>query len=144
MLGIGTTEYSPEEVEEIESIRSGRFGLGTKRTLQQAIDFSGIDLPNRKMVANKCGNLVWVPFVESVEYGVRDAFRRGLTGGVVAGIDWSVGPVAGGIKNVEPGAAASIGTSVGLIMCALLLLALVVVTGFVSRKYPRKGERHKN
>jgi len=78
LLGIGDAHWASKELDKI---RGGRFGLGTKRTLEQAIEFTGIDLRNRKMVKNKCGNLEWVPFQESPNYGVDETLRRGLAVG---------------------------------------------------------------
>lgn len=92
MLGIGPDNYSEEECKEIKQMRASRFGLGTKRTLEQAIEFSGINLRERKMVKNKCGNLKWVPFEESDDYGLSATLGRGL-------IDQGTG-VAPGTVNV--------------------------------------------
>ena len=76
LLGIGPESQNVAHQEEINLIRSSRFGLGTKRSLDQAMEFTGIDLVNRKMVKNKCGNLLWTPFEESENYGVPDILRR--------------------------------------------------------------------
>jgi hypothetical protein len=76
LLGIGKDHYKDEYIEELAQIRTSRFGLGNKRTLEQAVDFFGIDFENRKMVANKCGNLIWVPFIESEDYGVPETLER--------------------------------------------------------------------
>lgn len=46
----------------VEAVQRSRYGLGDRRSLSQAIQFSGIDTRNRKMVGNKCGNLDYVPF----------------------------------------------------------------------------------
>jgi hypothetical protein len=82
MLGIGYGDYSPKDDEETEFIRSGRYGIGTKRTLEQAAEFTGIDLKHRRMVENKCGNLIWIPYEESEHYGLEEHYRRGLAGGL--------------------------------------------------------------
>ena len=82
ILGIGYSDYSPSDDKEIEFIRSGRYGVGSKRTLSQAVEFTGIDLKNRKMKENKCGNLIWVPYEESDHYGLEEHYHRGLAGGV--------------------------------------------------------------
>jgi hypothetical protein len=74
LLGIGE-EYSGEEVDRI---RASRFGLGTKRTLQQASEFTGIDFLHRNQVTNRCGNLLWVPFEESDGYGAEETLARDL------------------------------------------------------------------
>ena len=71
LLGIGSKfDSTPSEHEELERIRLSRFGLGTKRTLKQAVEFTGIDLLNEKMIDNKCGNLLWVPYEESPNFGI--------------------------------------------------------------------------
>lgn len=54
----------PVTEEQILTLRRSRFGLGDRRTLEQAIAFSGIDTKNRVMTSNRCGNLEYVPFVQ--------------------------------------------------------------------------------
>lgn len=61
LLGL---DYDTYKVEEILQVQKSRYGLGDRRTLDQAIEFSGIDTKNRKSLGNKCGNLAYVPFVE--------------------------------------------------------------------------------
>jgi hypothetical protein len=81
LLGIGNEKV--DQRQETELIRSSRFGLGTKRTLEQAIEFTGINLRERKMEVNKCGNLLWVPYNESPNYGLEETLSRGYAGEVV-------------------------------------------------------------
>jgi hypothetical protein len=45
-------------------IAQSRYGLGDRRSIEQAIEFSGFDPKLRKMVKNNCGNVAWVPFEE--------------------------------------------------------------------------------
>ena len=48
-------------------LQKSKFGLGDRRTIQQYIDFSSIDVANRKMLNDdkkRCGNMQWVPFSE--------------------------------------------------------------------------------
>jgi hypothetical protein len=49
---------------DIMSVQRGRYGLGDRRTLQQGIEFSGIDTINTNILGNMCGNLDHVPFKE--------------------------------------------------------------------------------
>lgn len=81
LLGIG--KEIPELAAETELIRNSRYGLGTKRTLEQAVEFTGINLREKKMEVNKCGNLQWVPYEESPNYGVEELLSRGRAGEVV-------------------------------------------------------------
>jgi len=77
LLGIGDHHNSTEdERSELEMIRSSRYGLGTKRTLEQVKEFTGIDLLKKRMIENKCGNLIWVPFEKSPNYGVPQQLLR--------------------------------------------------------------------
>ena len=55
-------------------IAATKYGHGNRRTLQQAIEFSGFDPTLKKMVKNCCGNLKWVPFDEA-----DDTFGLGST-----------------------------------------------------------------
>jgi len=71
LLGVGSAFDSTKLVkEERDRIRKSRYGLGTKRTLDQVIEFTGISLLERKMIDNKCGNLLWIPYKESPNYGI--------------------------------------------------------------------------
>jgi hypothetical protein len=52
------------EPEAIRALHQGKYGLGDRRTLDQAIEFSGVDTKNQKILGNKCGKLEYVPFKE--------------------------------------------------------------------------------
>jgi len=48
-------------------LKQSKYGLGDRRTLDQLIQFSGIDLRHKKVTIdgkNRCGNIQWVPFTE--------------------------------------------------------------------------------
>lgn len=40
-----------------------KYGLGMKRTLDQLIEFTGIDLRSNRVYSDRCRSLEWVPFV---------------------------------------------------------------------------------
>eukprot|EP00980_Cylindrotheca_fusiformis_P005178 scaffold1106_cov126-Cylindrotheca_fusiformis.AAC.4 len=81
LLGIGSHHNSTEqERRELELIRNSRFGLGTKRTMEQVRTFTGINLLEMRMEENKCGNNYWVPYEESPNYGVDEILARGNIG----------------------------------------------------------------
>ena len=110
MLGIGHSRWNEQEEAEIEQIRKSRFGIGNKRTLEQASKFSGIDLAGKKMVENKCGNLKWVPYTESPDYGVGETLMRSLTDASTLEVGKAIGGIgaaAGGLRG--PGKAAADG-----------------------------------
>uniref|UniRef100_A0A7S1BNJ0 Glycosyltransferase 2-like domain-containing protein n=1 Tax=Corethron hystrix TaxID=216773 RepID=A0A7S1BNJ0_9STRA len=51
--------------KETKKLKKSKYGLGDRRSLDQLIDFSGINLRYRRNLGtNKCGNLQWVPFSE--------------------------------------------------------------------------------
>lgn len=50
--------------EERLTLQKSKFGLGDRRSLSQAIEFSGVDTRNRVILGNRCGNLNFVPFIE--------------------------------------------------------------------------------
>ena len=115
MLGIGhPSGWNEAETREIDQIRASRYGVGTKRTLEQAGQFSGIDLAAKKMVENKCGNLKWVPYEESPDYGVGETLRRSLTDGstldMAGGGAADTGDAPGGLRG--PGILAKDGATV--------------------------------
>ena len=83
MLGFGKRR-GEETDEEVNLIRKTRYGIGTKRTLEQAEAFTGINFRGMKMDVNKCGNLLWVPYEESPNYGIGEVLSRGHAGEEVA------------------------------------------------------------
>mmetsp|Transcript_28980 Transcript_28980/g.61712 ORF Transcript_28980/g.61712 Transcript_28980/m.61712 type:complete len:627 (+) Transcript_28980:44-1924(+) len=49
-------------------LKKSKYGLGDRRSLDDLIQFSGIDLRHKKVTIdgkNRCGNLQWVPFTEN-------------------------------------------------------------------------------
>jgi hypothetical protein len=82
LLGIGPYNYTATEYDRINrrAMHQSRFGWGPKRTPEQAIEFTGINFFEKRMDKNKCGNLVWVPYEESPNYGVDDTLNRSLAG----------------------------------------------------------------
>ena len=50
--------------EEALALKRSKYGLGDRRTMEQAVQFSGFALHNRTILGNRCGNLDHVPFVE--------------------------------------------------------------------------------
>lgn len=160
MLGIGTkTKLEAEHQEEIWLMRSSLFGLGTKRTLEQAVEFSGINLKERKMAVNRCGNLEWVPFEESPDYGVGETLSRGFAGEEVppfvvtpdvhgAGSGAAVmgaasAGVAKGLRSAaSPGAASSSITGDYRVLGGLIVVAILIVR--LSTRKQWKDDKHKN
>jgi hypothetical protein len=144
MLGIGTDEYSEEERHEIQQMRASRFGLGTKRTLEQAIEFSGINLRERKMEMNRCGNLEWVPYEENLPsdyYGLGEILGRGLIDGGT-GIVSDTGNVHAALResrNLNTKQAGS-----GLRVGGALVVVAFVLLGLSRGKLRKKDERHKH
>jgi len=62
-LGGGNTLSETDKLK----LRQSKYGLGDRRTLDQLIEFSGIDLRHAKPSLdgkNRCGNIRWVPFIE--------------------------------------------------------------------------------
>lgn len=65
-IPLGGRKMTPDEKI---LLRQSKYGLGDRRSLDQLIEFSGIDLRNAKPTIdgkNYCGNLRWVPFVEHI------------------------------------------------------------------------------
>jgi hypothetical protein len=63
-IGIGMVVGSGGRMiaADVLALQQSRYGLGDRRSLDQAIQFSGIDTRNRKLMGNYCGNLDYVPF----------------------------------------------------------------------------------
>jgi len=54
--------------EKALRLKRSKYGLGDRRSLDDLIQFSGVDLRHRKATIdgkNRCGNLQWVPFNEN-------------------------------------------------------------------------------
>lgn len=49
---------------DVQKLRRSKYGLGDRRSLEQLIEFSGIDLKNKKSLGNRCGTVHFVPFTE--------------------------------------------------------------------------------
>jgi hypothetical protein len=49
---------------EILALHQSKYGLGDRRTIDQLIEFSGVDTKNRQNLGNRCGNLELVPFTQ--------------------------------------------------------------------------------
>jgi len=150
MLGIGTTPKNKDA--EIKVIQKSRYGLGNKRTLSQAVEFTGINLAKKKMDVNKCGNLNWVPYEESPNYGVGDTLSRGNAGEYVrpfvvtpdaASFSVNSGPViaskvSGGITESTP---AADNKMMGWLIF-LVIVAIVVILRLNTKKQ-KKDEMYK-
>jgi hypothetical protein len=82
LLGIGPINYSATEADRLhrKALHESRFGWGPHRTPEQAQEFTGINFLERRMEKNKCGNLLWVPYVESPNYGIDATLQRPLAG----------------------------------------------------------------
>merc|ERR1719221_2163017 len=64
MLDVPGGETDPAKAREM---KQSRYGLGDRRSLDDLIQFSGIDLRHKKPTVdgvNRCGNIQWVPFTE--------------------------------------------------------------------------------
>lgn len=59
--------FGDKEPKKAIEMKRSKYGLGDRRSLDQLIQFSGIDLRNMKVTIdgkNRCGNIQWVPFTE--------------------------------------------------------------------------------
>eukprot|EP00581_Thalassiosira_minuscula_P016018 CAMPEP_0183722950 /NCGR_PEP_ID=MMETSP0737-20130205/14737_1 /TAXON_ID=385413 /ORGANISM="Thalassiosira miniscula, Strain CCMP1093" /LENGTH=636 /DNA_ID=CAMNT_0025953197 /DNA_START=58 /DNA_END=1968 /DNA_ORIENTATION=- len=56
------------DIDKALKLKRSKYGLGDRRSLDQLIQFSGVDLRHKKATIdgkNRCGNLQWVPFIEN-------------------------------------------------------------------------------
>ncbi|CAN0066682.1 unnamed protein product, partial [Hapterophycus canaliculatus] len=60
LFGMPGKVDTPEMWESI-----GRYGLGTKRTLEQYQEFIGVNLSTLEVMGSRCGTLRYVPFEET-------------------------------------------------------------------------------
>ncbi len=56
--------YNQEVTAEVLAVQRSRYGLGDRRSLDQFINFTGIDTKHLAILENRCGNIDYVPFVE--------------------------------------------------------------------------------
>lgn len=64
MIDVPGGETDPDKILEL---KQSKFGIGDRRTIDQLIQFSGIDLRHGKPSVdgkNRCGNIQWIPFKE--------------------------------------------------------------------------------
>jgi Glycosyltransferase (GlcNAc) len=71
-----TPLHDQDSPPQQETLSSTKYGHGNRRTLQQAITFSGFDPKQKKMVQNKCGNLKWVPYPNVEDFGLEFNLQR--------------------------------------------------------------------
>lgn len=69
LLGRSTYSEAEREAEEkeMQRVQHSRYGLGDRRTLEQAAAFTGVDLKHWQVdnrANNRCGNLEYIPFKE--------------------------------------------------------------------------------
>lgn len=62
LLGIPRPMMEENDAFQVEWLRRSKYGLGDRRTFQQAIEFSGVDLVNTKILSNRCGNIKYITF----------------------------------------------------------------------------------
>jgi hypothetical protein len=165
MLGIGimfgnSKRMQTENADEIDVMRKSLYGLGDKRTLEQAVEFTGINLSERKMEVNKCGNLEWVPFEESPHYGIGETLSRSYAGedapqfvvtpDVRGGVQGSGGAttISKGLRSGSGGLVSSPGPEVGgfsdywIIECLVVVAVVVLVVKMLSSN-SWKDDKHK-
>ena len=61
IMNMPNIKVSPMKILELQQ---SKYGLGDRRTIDQAIQFSGIDFKKLKILGNYCGNLDYIPFIE--------------------------------------------------------------------------------
>ena len=61
IMNMPNIKISPMKILELQQ---SKYGLGDRRTLDQAIQFSGIDFKKLKILGNYCGNLDYIPYIE--------------------------------------------------------------------------------
>src|SRR3546814_492297 len=74
-------------------MKVGKYGLGTKRTLDQLIDFVGVDLRNQNIIGNRCTDLPYVPFEVDPDPEVEVGDIWGMAPSVSKG-GWPYVPIA--------------------------------------------------
>ena len=65
MIDVPGGETDPQKILKL---KQSKYGLGDRRSIDQLIQFSGIDLRHSKVTIdgkNRCGNIQWVPFEQS-------------------------------------------------------------------------------
>lgn len=151
MLGFGPKNRN-EIADEIDLMRKSRYGIGTKRTLEQAEEFTGINFKERRMETNRCGNLLWVPFEESPNYGVEEILSRGHAGEkvrpyvVTSDISHSVRQVQLAEQSLKIGKAKARAATFAAMDYKLLGGLLLLVLAFVLKAFggqKAKDDKHK-
>jgi len=150
MLGFGNKRPTDSD-EEIKLMRQSRYGIGTKRTLEQAEAFTGINFERKRMDVNKCGNLQWVPFEESPNYGVGEILSRGHAGEEVKPYIVTT-DISGAVHRAELteralrapsfGARAGAATIDHKLIGGIILVALAILLKILTGK-GEKDENHK-
>jgi Glycosyltransferase (GlcNAc) len=154
LLGVGPNNYTADTAaakdrDEVYKIQWGRYGLGKKRSLlPQVLEFTGINLFERRMVKNGCGNLQWVPYElgeKAVNFGLDDVVNRALAGDGTRRWHQSGGGGSSSnvVQQVTPVAPDPVRPVASLAISGLLLLLLAALR-FTVFGVQRKGQRHVN
>eukprot|EP00606_Chrysophyceae_sp_TOSAG23-5_P000976 GSChrysophyteH2.ASY1.ANO1.778.1 assembled CDS len=56
------SDRKDKTIEAAHKVQYSKYGLGDRRSLDQGIAFTGINLKKREITANRCGNIDWVPY----------------------------------------------------------------------------------
>ena len=56
-----------KDASYLQAVQQSKYGLGDRRSMDQAIQFTGVNLRKRKIIANRCGNIDWVPYTPHPE-----------------------------------------------------------------------------
>lgn len=109
LLGSSGGEKTPLEVATLT-----QYGLGNKRSLDQLIEFTGIDTRGGAVVGDRCKQLAWVPFAADADPNVVEGDVWGMAPEKLRKGDGSV-PLMGGeieiYKHAESAGPASVSGS---------------------------------
>ncbi len=106
----GGRAASPDNLAAIQ-----RYGLGTKRKLDDFFQFTGVDTRQSILFGDACKARSWVPFVPDSDPHVEDGDVWGLAPEVLRAGDGGVPLIAGGaVEFVSPTAAATDTTTISV------------------------------
>lgn len=154
LLSIGSYfNATKKESDEVDMLRRSRYGLGDKRTMEQVREFTGINLVEEKMEVNRCGNLLWVPYEESMNYGVDETLSRALYPDTA--VASNPGDISQKLRSLSKNenaasppdaktgmASATADQGINYGVAGILLLLVVLIASVIAKGVGKKEQRH--
>ena len=137
---------------DVETLRKSRYGLGRVRSLEEAEEWFGLDFEGKKMLENRCGNLVWKKYEYEGRWevgdegGLEENLRRPIWDEEVKieRGEGSTKEISKGLRGQTGPAEVSYDDKENNMMIIVGLMVVVMMVGFILRGRKGKNSRLTN